>query len=79
MGFACGIADHGGAIGKNRSHDGILGSRDRGLVQENIGALELVGCEDEGTVDFYPGTQFLQRQQMGIQAPPAYHIATWWR
>jgi hypothetical protein len=79
MGFACGIADYGGTICKGSSHDGILGGSHRSFVQEDIGTLELVGGEDEGTIDLYPCAKFFKRQQMGIKAPPAYHIAAWWR
>ena len=43
IGFARSIINRGGTFGKNGSHDDIGSTRHRGLVEQHIGTLQLLG------------------------------------
>ena len=66
-----GIIDGGGAFGKDGSHHDIGSTRHRGLVEQHIVALQLLGGNliDLTTFDAVePGAQFLETEEVGVQS-----------
>src|SRR5882672_10398876 len=73
--LAGGVPQGGGAAGGHRRHQRVLGRRDAGFVEENVGPgkglrLELVGGAD-GDLRAEP----LEGEEMRVHAPPADHVA----
>ena len=73
--LAGGIPENGGAGGHGGGHNGVFSGGNRGLVQKNIFADQLVRGQLEHAVYLDPGAQGTKGQKMGVQAPPADHIA----
>ncbi len=69
------VFDDGSPLGQHRRHDGVLRGRDRGLVQEDLRALELVRGQGEEGAGLHAGPQLHERQKVGVQGPAADHVA----
>ena len=74
VGLARRVADGGSPFREDRRHQGVLRAGDRGLVEEDIGADELVGDEAEGPIDLDAGPQLLEGEDVRVDAPPADDI-----
>ena len=77
MRLAGGVLDDRGAEGERGGHDRVLGARDRGLVEEHVGADQLLrGGEDVLAAAGLDGAaERLQGEDMGVDAAAADHVA----
>src|SRR5439155_6253312 len=62
--LAGGVAERGPAAGGDRCHQGVLGRRDAGFVEENIGPGETLRLELVGGADGDLRAQSLEREEM---------------
>ena len=77
--FAGSIVNRRGALSKDCCHDDVGSTRDRGLVKEHVGSLQLSGSYlvDIATLDMTElGTQVLEAQEVGVQSATTYLVAS---
>src|SRR5215217_2768340 len=74
VGLAGGVADDRGPIGQHGGHDGILGGRDRRLVEEHRRPPEPPHLQLQGPVEAGMDPQAAEGQQVGVEPPPADHV-----
>ncbi len=70
------VAQDGEALCRNGGAQRIFGTGDRGLVEENVGALQSRGLEVVGAIHLDVGAELLQRQKMCIHAAATDHVST---
>ena len=69
VGFTGSVIDGGGTLGKDGCHDNIGRTSHRGLVEQHIVSLQLLGCDliDITSLDTVElGTQLLETEEVGI-------------
>jgi hypothetical protein len=79
VGLGRGVAEHGPALGGHRGHEGVLGTGDAGLVQENIRAGQVPGLDLVAIAHQDPGAQRLEHQEVGVHPPAADDVTPGWR
>ena len=78
--LAGGILDASPSFGDRSRHDGIFRSRDRRLVHEDVGSVELVGFEGVSVLlDVDVGSQLPERQKVGVDTPTTDDVPSGWR
>src|SRR5688572_10989436 len=76
VGLARRVAKHGGAGGGDSRGQRILGRGDAGLIEKDVGALELLRAQMERVADIVRRTELLEGEEVGIDAAPADDVAT---
>ena len=75
VGLAGGVPHHRLPRSRDRGHQGVLGRRDRGLVQEDLGSAQAGVAQPVAAVDDAGGAEPAKGQQVGVHAPPADEVA----
>ena len=75
MRLAGGVAQHRRALGGDGGREGVLGAGDARLVEEDVGAAELLRAEDERVVEREARAELLQREEVRVDAAPADDVA----
>ena len=72
FGFACGVLEHGLAVGEHRRHHQVLGARDRHRVEHDARAFQFgrLGF-DHAALDLDLGTHGFETHQMQVHRPRA--------
>ena len=70
-----GIAQIGGAVRRDRRDQRVLGRRDAGLVEKDVGALELRGAKLQPVGRGHGGAELLEGQEMGVEPAPSNDVA----
>ena len=71
VGFAGGVVDGGGAAGHDGGHDDIGRTGHGGFVEQHVGPLQLLALDHEelvGDVEIELGAEFLESEEMGVEA-----------
>ena len=81
VGFAGGIIDCRRSLGHDSGHDDVCRSRDRSLIEEHIGAAELLGFDMEYVFALLVlmnefGAQGLETQEVGVEPASTYLVAS---
>ncbi len=73
--LAGGVPQGGRAAGGHRRHQRVLGRRDAGFVEENVGPGKGLRLEVVGGADGDLRAEPLEGEEMRVHAPPADHVA----
>ncbi len=76
MRLAGGVADDRLALGEHGGHDRVLGRHHRGLVEVEARADEALRTQVVGAVQLQLDAELGERVDVGVEAPPADHVAT---
>ena len=79
IGFAGGIVDGGGALGKDGSHDDVGRTRYRSLIEQHVTALELVGMnliDIPLLVEIELRTEVFEAKEVRVQTAPSNLVTT---
>ena len=69
------VAQHRPALGHHGGHQRVLGAGDARLVEEDVGADELLGLELVAVAHRDRGTELLERQEVRVHPAPADHVS----
>src|SRR6185503_8396870 len=69
------VAEDGGAARGNGRGDRVLGGRDAGLIEKDVGAAEAFRGEMEALIELEVGAEALERQKMRVDAAAADDVA----
>jgi hypothetical protein len=71
-----GVDDRGAAVRERGGHQRVLGTGDRGLVEEQLGAPQTARCPElVRAVDLDHRAETRQREEVRVDAPAADHVA----